>query len=291
MSIWFILFLISSALLTFTLFKIGTLKQSIKEITHEYHFIIQSDTNSLITLSSNDKDLKDLCICLNKDLKILRENRIRFEKDNQQLQSSITNISHDLRTPLTAIRGYLDLIDPKQLSQKNISYLNYIHEKTNELTALTEQLFEFTKTLDQSLNKKEVCLNSVLENVLCGFYDLFLENHIEPSIDITNHQIIRCLDENMLKRIFENILSNVVKYSEKECIIKLTNQGVMEFSNRAPHLDKTTVEKIFNRYYTVENAKKSTGIGLSIAKQLVELNDGKISAIYENGFLKITVQF
>ena len=95
----------------------------------------------------------------------------------------------------------------------------------------------------------------------------------------------------MLKRIFENIISNEIKYSDEFIEIKLTKSGKIIFRNQTKKLDKTTVEKIFDRYYTVENAKKSTGIGLSIAKQLVELNNGIISANYDNGYLTIEIIF
>jgi len=95
----------------------------------------------------------------------------------------------------------------------------------------------------------------------------------------------------MVKRIFENIISNAIKYSEDNFNIKLKSNGMIEFSNKTNSLDSTSLEKIFDRYYTVKNAKKSNGIGLSIAKQLVELNDGSIKAKYEKNYLIIEVKF
>ena len=95
----------------------------------------------------------------------------------------------------------------------------------------------------------------------------------------------------MVKRIFENIISNAIKYSEDDFKIKLKCNGTIEFSNKTKILDVTSLERIFDRYYTVKNAKKSNGIGLSIAKQLVELNNGNIKAKYENNYLIIEVKF
>ena len=92
-----------------------------------------------------------------------------------------------------------------------------------------------------------------------------------------------------MKRIFENIISNAIKYSQQDFNVKMYNNGTIEFSNKTDKLDKVSVEKIFNRYYTVQNAKKSNGIGLSIAKQLVDLSGGKIEAIYKNNNLIIKV--
>ena len=94
----------------------------------------------------------------------------------------------------------------------------------------------------------------------------------------------------MLKRIFENIISNAVKYSEDDFNVIMFSNGLIEFSNKTNKIDKVNLERIFNRYYTIRNAKKSNGIGLSIAKQLIDLNGGKISAKYYNNYLVIKVQ-
>ena len=118
-----------------------------------------------------------------------------------------------------------------------------------------------------------------------------MQNNIIPRISITKEKIIKRINKDMLKRILENIISNAIKYSDEFLEIKLNKDGTIIFKNRTNNLDKTSVEKIFDRYYTVENARKSNGIGLSIAKQLVELNNGTISAKYNNGYLIIEIFF
>ena len=130
-----------------------------------------------------------------------------------------------------------------------------------------------------------------MEETICASYDLFIQHNINPKIYISKEKIIKQIDENMLKRIFENIISNEIKYSDEFLEIKLNKNGKIIFRNKTKNLDKTSVERIFDRYYTVENAKKSTGIGLSIAKQLVELNNGTISANYDDGYLMIEIYF
>ena len=293
MSIWFYLFVIASIIIIALIIKIFVMKNAIKEIEEKFDFIIESDTNNLITISTNDIDLKQLAKRINQNLKKIRELEIQYNQGNEELKRSITNISHDLRTPLTAIRGYLDLIEHKNLTEKQENYLLFIDEKVKILTDLTEQLFDFSKSLDsyQDIKKQNVVLNSVLEETICASYDLFIQHNINPKIYMTKEKIIKQIDENMLKRIFENIISNEIKYSDEFIEIKLTKSGKIIFRNQTKKLDKTTVEKIFDRYYTVENAKKSTGIGLSIAKQLVELNNGIISANYDNGYLSIEIIF
>ena len=95
----------------------------------------------------------------------------------------------------------------------------------------------------------------------------------------------------MLKRIFENIISNALKYSEGNFKVTMNNDGTIEFSNKTSLIDSTSVEKLFDRYYTVQNAKKSIGIGLSIAKQLTDLNEGTIEAKCQNDSLIIRLKF
>lgn len=293
MNIWFYLFLALFVICVFLSIKIIVVKQSIKEVQKDLNFIIKSDTNSLITISTNDKDLKNLSKCLNDKLKLLRKLEIEYKQGNQELKTSITNISHDLRTPLTAIRGYIDLMECDNLTNKQKEYLKYIDEKSVDLTNLTEQLFYFSKGIEDynRINKSKVCLNDILESVICSYYNLFKDKNIEPIIDITSKKIIKELDSNMIKRILENIIYNSIKYSLDMVKIVLKDNGNIEVSNKTTNFDSISVDKIFDRYYTVENAKKSNGIGLSIAKQLVELNNGTIKATYKNNILTIIVKF
>ncbi len=293
MSIWFYLFLVVSCISIFLIIKILLMKKEINNIGKSITNIINTDTNNLITISTNDKDLKKLANTLNKSLKNLRKLELEYKNGSGELKSSITNISHDLRTPLTAIRGYLDLMDNHNLTNKQINYLKIIDSKVKDLTDLTEQLFDFSKALDlqSEIKKENICINDILENSVASFYSLFKEHKITPKVEICDEKVIRLLNENMLKRIFENIISNAIKYGEKDLNIKMYNSGAIEFSNRSDKLDQVSLEKIFDRYYTVQSAKKSNGIGLSIAKQLVELSNGKIEAKYKNKFLTIKVQF
>lgn len=293
MSIWFYLFLIVLCISIFLVMKILIIRQEIKNIGESLSNIIDIDTNNLITVSTNDKKLKELANLLNNSLKELRKLELEYKNGNKELKSSITNISHDLRTPLTAIRGYLDLMDSSNLTVKQIKYLEIIDSKVKDLTSLTEQLFDFSKVLDidKEIEKVNVCINNVLEETLASFYGVLKKNNIKPSIEICNEKVIRLLNENMLKRIFENIISNAVKYSEGCFEVKLYYNGTIEFSNKTTKIDSISLEKIFDRYYTVQNAKKSNGIGLSIAKQLVELNNGEIIAKYKDNCLIIKVKF
>ena len=289
----YILIIMLFILCIFMCLKIYFFKKAIKEISDSLNDILNTDTNNLINISSSDEDIKKLATTLNISLKELRKQKLQYENGNQELKRVVTNISHDLRTPLTAINGYIDLMKNDKLSKEQEKYLSIIYNKSNELIELTEQLFDYSKAIDNNveLNKEKCCINEVLEEVLVSYYTVFKENGITPEISICENKIYKMLNKASVVRIFENILSNISKYSNGNFKAELGDNGIITFSNKARMLDATTVEKIFDRYFTVENAKKSTGLGLSIAKQLVELNGGKILAKYIDENLIIQIMF
>ncbi len=287
----YVIIVILFIILLFAIIKIYIMKKSMKEIAVSFSNILQSDTNTLITITTKDKDIKKLANEINRELKKLRKQQLQYQNGNQELKRIITNISHDMRTPLTAIRGYIELLRENKEEQEK--YLKIIDRKINELTVLTEQLFDFSKTMDMEtkIEKEECCLNELLEEALANDYTIFKENNIEPQVEICAEKVYRNLDKHTIIRIFENILSNAGKYSNGDFKVVLDKEGKITFANKATSLDATTVQKIFDRYFTVENAKKSTGLGLSIAKQLVELNGGNISAKFINQYLIIQIEF
>lgn len=275
----------------FLILRLCLIKHSIKEIEKSFTYILKADTNNIITISSSDKDIKNLTININENLTDLRKQTLQYKSGNQELKKIITNISHDLRTPLTAIRGYIDLIQQEKLSDKQEKYLKIVEKKSNELTELTKQLFEFSKLMDIDieLKKENCCINEILEETLVSYYNIFKEKDIVSKVSICSKKIYKLVNRISIIRIFENILSNVSKYSTGDFKVIMNEDGTISFSNKANSLDATTVQKIFERYFSVENAKESTGIGLSIAKKLIELNDGTIKAIYSNGYLIIEI--
>ena len=292
LSIVFIIILVFVCI--FLIVKLFLIKKAIREIEKSFTYILEADTNNLITISSLDKDIKNLTINLNSNLVELRKQRLQYKNGNQELKKIITNISHDLRTPLTVLKGYIDLINQEELSLNQKKYLKILQKKSDELAELTGQLFEFLKIIDRlekniNTKKEECCINDILEETLVNFYSVFKERKILPTILICNKQIYKNVNKLSIIRIFENILSNVSKYSNGDFKVEMNEEGIITFSNRATSLDATTVQKIFNRYFSVENAKESTGIGLSIAKQLVELNNGTIKAKYDSGYLIIEI--
>lgn len=290
--LWMIIGILFLVILILSL-KILIMRKSIKEIQKDFTEKLTTDTNTVIGVSSNDKVIKGLAKNINSQLKLLRKEKLKYLQGNSELKTAITNIAHDLRTPLTAICGYLELLKNEEKSIEVERCLNIVKNRTETLKQLTEELFRYSLIISQDDDTKneEVCVNDILEESIAAYYGALKEKNITPEVIITEKRIVRNLDKTALSRIFGNILSNAVKYSDGDLQIVLNNFGETTFSNTATGLDETQVAKLFDRFYTVENARTSTGLGLSIARTLVERMNGKISASYSNSVLTICIQF
>ena len=269
------------------------LRRSIRKAANELEEKLRTDTNTLISISTGDRAVRALTAQINKQLRALRKERLQLQNGNAELTAAVTNVSHDLRTPLTAICGYLDLLEREPQSDKAKRYLAVARERTDAMRGLTEELFRYSVIAGatEELRLEQACLNDILEQSLAGFYGALSACGIVPDIQQPSEKIVRQLDAGALRRVFDNILSNAVKYSAGDLAVRLLPDGTVTFSNSAPALSRVQTERLFDRFYTVEAARSSTGLGLSIAKLLTEKMGGVITAEYENGSLRIRVAF
>lgn len=281
------------AIIIALLVKIHILQKSVKEIEIAFADRLVTDTNVLIDISSGDKNVRRLANTINGQLRKLRTERRRFQQGDLELKNAVTNISHDLRTPLTALSGYLELLEQEEKSESINRYIEIIKDRVDILTQLSEELFKYSVIIStkDNITKEQVIINTVLEESIAAFYTVLTERNIVPDIQISEIKVMRMLDRSALSRVFSNLISNVIKYSDGDLKIVLSENGEIAFSNMASGLDEIQVGRLFDRFYTVEAARKSTGLGLTISKTLVEQMKGTISAIYENNRLSIHIFF
>ncbi len=270
--------------------KIILMRRSCDEIIARLDLIMSQDTNAQVTISSGDRQINMLVRELNKRLRQIRKEQLRYISGDRELKDAVTNISHDLRTPLTAIMGYLEMMKDMEKSEKLEQYLAIIKGRAEAMKQLTEELFRYSVVLSsQGGDVQETVVNKLLEDSIMSYYGAMSEKGITPKVNITETKIIRTLDPTALSRVFANLMNNAIKYSEGDLEITLKEPCVITFSNTSAALTQTQVERLFDRFYTVEAAHKSTGLGLSIARTLVEQMGGSITAELSGGRLTITI--
>ncbi len=271
--------------------KIYLIKKDIASIDAEFYEILNGDTNGLITIDGRDKSVRRLAANLNLRLKELRSLRLKYEHGDLELKNAVANVSHDLRTPLTAIIGYLELLEKEKMSADAKRYTRIIVNRIETLKQLAEELFRYSVVTspDYDSPKERLCVNAVLEECIAAHYSSLVKAGITPQIIMPEIPVYRVVNRVALTRIFSNLLGNAIKYSDGDLSITLTKECEISFSNTATKLTEVQVHRLFDRFYTVENARESTGLGLSISRVLAEKSGGEISAEYADEILTVTV--
>lgn len=201
--VFFLLVIIFALLL-----KIFYMRKAIKEIKRGFSEKLYTDTNTPIMLSSYDKLVSSLANDINVELKELQKQKHRYIQGDKELKNAITNISHDLRTPLTTICGYLSLLDKEEKSEHIARQLSIIKNRTFALKQLVEELFRYTTIISDTENSvyTETVINNVLEDCISSYYAIFKEKGITPNINLCEQKIVRSVDKTALLRIFNNVI-------------------------------------------------------------------------------------
>ena len=286
-------------LLVFTLFVNKKVKY-IKFLSSEVKVIKDEDFGKTIEVRGQD-ELAVLCSSINNMSLELREKIDNEKKIEQNKNELITNVSHDLRTPLTSILGYVDLLKQNGFEDKEkfVEYISIIDERSKSLNTLINELFEYTKlnSHDIKLNYSTVEICSLVEQ-LSGEYSLiFKKEGLELISEIPEEDIFVDIDIQMIVRALENLLINAKKYSVRnsQVLVKLlqeSNDIVISVENKVENISQDDLDNLFERFYKVDKARKtgdSTGLGLSIVKRVVELHKGLVKAELINGVIKFKI--
>ena len=276
------------------LVKVVLLERAFKEIGDQVKDHMDGTNSSIFQLSTSNKEARKLANDLNGALQELHAERVFLKDGDKRMKENVTAISHDLRTPLTAINSYVDLLENETDDAKRKEYLERIKDRTSELKDMTGELFKYSVSsdtqYDSQLSNEDLDLKSIIENSLISFYKEFTSKGIDPQTEFPSGKVIINSNRKILMRIFDNVFSNVAKYATS-LSVKLSDDGVVTVSNDAPDLTPVQVSKLFDKYYTVTDGTNSTGLGLSIAKDLVGRVGGSISAGLSDGMLTITIRF
>ena len=272
--------------------KVWLLRRGAKALRLDLSQKLREDTNTMLSLPCRDRELRRLAASLNEELRLLRKERLRYQQGDRELKEAVVNVSHDLRTPLTALSGYVELLKGEALSPAGQRYLSQIEDRAQAMQAMTEELFRYSLAAEETaLTLEPVDLRAAVEEALLSFYGAFQQKGVVPQLSLPQGPVTRQLDKAALSRVLGNILTNALKYSPGELAVALSPAGGLTFSNPAPGLDPVSAGRLFHRFYTVESSAQSTGLGLSIARELTQRLGGTISARWESGRLQVELTF
>lgn len=287
-----VLLILFVALYTFLNKEIGNIANMLKEINN-------TETNLKVLMSSSSKNLKSLVLEINKSLDEKIETKVQYKKMNSDMKEAIANISHDLRTPLTSIIGYMQLIEDNNLSDsEKKEYIEIVKKRAKNLQGLIENFYDLSRleSYEYKFKAESIDLSKVLCDILASFYNDFLKAGIEPSIEIDKKLPEITADENAVKRVISNLTLNIIRHAKKSTKISLKNHGdfvIMSFKNAAPDLKKEDCEHLFDRFFMADRTRNgnNTGLGLTITKELVEQMGNSIYAELIDGNLSIIIKW
>ncbi|MBS6599385.1 MAG: sensor histidine kinase [Clostridium sp.] len=270
--------------------ELKSISKQIEESKGEYINIHTNAINDSIEILA-----KNINYLYDNSQKILAKNK----KIENELRQSISNISHDLRTPLTSIKGYVQLIKEDSITDKEKNdYINIVEKRVENLQNLITSFYDLSRIHGNEFkfNLKKINLKTILCDSIAMYYNNFIEKNIEPVIEIDEKIQDIISDESVVERIFSNLIGNMLKYADKNIKISLfqeENYIISKFQNLAPNLKEEDMDKLFDRFYTSDKSRsdKNTGLGLAITKSLLDKLNNKIEAKLINGNLIIEIKW
>ena len=268
-------------------------QRQVKDICRQLAFLMKHDSNMLIHREFGLGGIGMLSDRLNDLLELRRKEKQYYQEKETLIADTYTNLSHDIRTPLTSLDGYFQLMEACENVEEQRRYLNIIHERIHSLNEMLEELFMFTKLKNESyrLELTSCCINRILKETVFSYYDEWVRREIQPDIQITEEQLYIDGNKQGLSRIIQNVIKNGLDHGEKKIRIVLKreqNRAVLRISNQVIASERIDIEHVFDRFYKADAArsKTSTGLGLSIAREFVRRMNGEIGAkIEENEFI------
>lgn len=275
------------------------LKKSLRDAGKQLQEINSNlEENRIVRMSVPNQELEDLLTDINACLHAIRREKIVYARHEKEFKQQIENISHDLRTPLTSMIGYLRIMDTSSLNVEEQEDLRTVIRKAERLREMITQFYDFSRLIDSeySLALDTVEVTKILREALVDAYGELTARQLEVVADIPEKAITVTANENALQRVFQNLLQNAARYalSTLEVSVKEEQEGVVIcFANDVQNIDEQDVGHMFERFYTVDRARTngSTGLGLTIVKEFVEKMNGELEAGLEEDRLCIRMRF
>lgn len=271
-------------------------RKEIKSISEQVDFINKHDTNKIIVQNTNIKEIKNLVEQFNELMAVHRNITKEYKIKDEALKQAITDISHDIRTPLTSLNGYFQLLVETEDIGERERYACIIQTRIDSLKNLLEDMFTYMKIQDDSyeFQEEECNLSKIVQDSLFSYYEVFNSREIEPDVDIPENLINVRGNTVALDRIVNNLINNSLRHGKNYIGIALSKgkNGVkLIIENDIEKGQEIDLENIFTRFYKRDKARSvnSTGLGLTIVKELVEAMNGKATANIKDNIFSIKI--
>ena len=273
-------------------------RKQIIEITLQLRDYNNRKTEMKVNMTLSNKYLEALAMEINETIAGRVEAQAQALRVERELKQTIAGMSHDLRTPLTSIIGYMQLIKDKGLAEsKRDEYLEIAHKRAIRLQKLLQDFFTLSivDSEDYPIHLEATNVNSLVKETLLSYYDSFEERNLQPTVEIPNEALIVLIDEHGCKRILENLFTNMLEHGAGDIRISLKQQAteaVLIVKNKINHADHMQVDKLFERFYTTDKTRQSSkGVGLSIVQSLMSRMEGEIAAEIKDEDIVITCKW
>ena len=273
-------------------------QRQVRDICRQLSFLLKNDSNMLITGDTGFCGLKELMEILNQLLMNRKKEHKKYLEKEQMIFNTYTNLSHDIRTPLTSLDGYFQLLEECDDAEEQKHYMDIIQERIHSLKDMLEELFLFTRLKNESyhLELKRCCVNQVLKQTIFSYYDEWTVQGIEPDIHVTDQLLYIEGNDSALQRVFQNVIKNALDHGTNGIGISLDEKDgkcLIQIWNGVKDPEKIDPEKVFERFYKADTARSrtSSGLGLSIAKEFTERMHGEIRAELDHQVFFIKIYF
>lgn len=276
------------------------LSKNINDATKNLNEICANiESNRKLLFKHPDKNFERLLSEINKYLEEAQLEKIKFIRREEKIKREIENISHDLRTPLTSIRGYLELMNDENASEEEKKeYISVVERRAKGLQNLIQVFYDLSRleNKEYNLDLEMIDINMVLREQVLVYYNDFEAKCINVDISLEQKPIYLKLDKNAIERVFTNLIQNAIKYGKsrfKICLEIIGKEVVLVFANDTDDLQKEDGKFLFDRFYMKNSPRnnQSSGLGLTITKFLVELMDGQIELNINEGWVEFKIKF
>lgn len=272
------------------------LRRSLRQVDRELREIVgHLEDNRIVKLPRPDADLEALLGTVNRALEGIRRQAVAYSRREAELKAQIEHISHDLRTPLTSIRGYLALVDDAALDAEAREALGTVRRKAASLERLVAQFYELSRLQgdDVPLELGPVDVGRMLRESVAEQYRLLADRGLDVRLDVPEHAVLARANGEAVERVLANLLHNAGKYAKTALEVSMTGEGAgaagaggrvtVEFANDAEGLSESALSRLFQPFFMADasRAQEGSGLGLAIARHLLERMGGSIEASLE----------